>query len=184
MNLENIIEEINKDADDTLDNAEIIGWVNRCLDDLSPYSNYQKSTVISVVSGQKEYELPSDVISIFQLVDRNRVLPQLPVSNYQREGYKVWGDKIILQPTPEEDKELELFYYATLPRLQNMEDVPAFHSQFHELLIYYTLAKFNFQDEEEDKQMNAWSDYAARKDDFIRYYRRKEIIPIQDVYGL
>jgi hypothetical protein len=42
MNLEQIIEEINKDLDDTFDNGELIGWINRCIDDLTPFAKIKK----------------------------------------------------------------------------------------------------------------------------------------------
>ncbi|MED4225628.1 hypothetical protein [Neobacillus cucumis] len=60
MNLEQIINEINKDLDDSIDNEELIGWINRCRYDLLPYAQFQKSSVISTVVDQKEYDLPAD----------------------------------------------------------------------------------------------------------------------------
>lgn len=182
MNLEQIINEVNKDLDDTLDNADIIGWVNRSIDDLTTHANYQKSAVISVIVGQKEYELPDDLVSIYQVFDTDKALER--VYDTQSKGYRIWGNKLILQPAPDQNKEIDLYYFANLPHLKDPEDVPAFSSQFHDLLVLYAVGRAKYQDEEEGMQMNAISDYQERKRAFVNHYRLKEITAIQDVYGI
>lgn len=182
VNLEEIIEEINKDADDTLDNSEVIGWINRGLDDLTILAKYQRVATVMVISGQKEYELPSDLVSLKHVVMNGKLLKEIPIGE-SKEGYKLW-EQLILQPTPTEDAQIELYYYATLPRVIEMTDVPKIPSLFHDLLVYYTLAKYNFREEEETIQLNAWNDYLNRKTEFARYMNRTTITPIRDVYGV
>jgi len=182
MDLGQIIDEINKDLDDEIDNAELIGWINRCMDDLSPIVKYQKSAIISKVIGQKEYSLPSDYMRVVQLVDGMNPMNEIPLRDTQSEGYKLWGNQLILQPTPTTTGNLDLYYEGKLPHLVNPDDEPQIPSPFHDLFILYTVAKRQYQDEEENMQMNAWSGFQSRKGELIAFYRKTKIIPIQDVY--
>jgi hypothetical protein len=184
LKLSELIAEVNKDLDDTLSNADIIGWLNRCLDDLSPVANYPKSSTISTVKDQKEYALPSDLINTVLLIDEDKKLeyPQVELRNYAYTGYKRWGANVTLQPTPSEVRTLSLYYHATLPKLVNPDDVPAIRSDFHDLLVLYAVAKAKYQDEEESMQLNAMSEYTARKEAFIAATQTKEAYTIQEVY--
>lgn len=184
MNLEELLNEINKDLDDTLDNSDLTGWVNRGLDDLTPHANYEKVVVIQVEEGTKSYDLPEDFLDMVEVVDGTKLLSPVSIRDFQSEGYKVWGNKLILQPVPAESKEIELYYHAKLPHLVKDEDVPAIPSHFHDLLVLYAVGKAKYQDEEESMQMNAVSDYQQRKSDFITYNRKPEIVAIEDVYGI
>lgn len=184
MNLKELQNEINKDLDDTLDNSDLTGWINRGLDDLTPSANYQKSTSVQVLIGQKEYPLPGDYLEMVQMVDGSTVLSPVSLRDFQSTGYKLWGNKLILQPVPSEDKTIDLYYHARLPHLVNPDDEPEIPSHFHDLLVLYAVAKAKYQDEEESMQMNAISDYQQRKQDFIAYNRKAEIVPIEDVYGI
>jgi hypothetical protein len=67
--------------------------------------------------------------------------------------------------------------------LVELTDEPQIPSQFHDLFILYTVAKRQYQDDEEARQMNAWSDYQSRKSDFISFNRKSQFVPIRDVYG-
>ncbi len=184
MNLNEIYEEINKDVDDTLDNEDLKGWINRCMDELSPYAKYQQSTVISLEKDKKEYDLPSDFLEMGQLVDGTKIMYQLPLKNLHSKGFKLWGNKLIIQPTPTESKNLDLYYRAKLPHLENMDDEPQIPSPFHDLFILYTVAKRQYQDDEQELRMAAWSDYQARKQEFISFCRKTQPETIRDVYGV
>jgi hypothetical protein len=184
MNLEQLIAEINKDLDDELDNAELTGWINRCMDDLSPHANLQKSAVISLFTDQKEYDLPSDYMRLFQLVD-TYPMNQVQMRDFISTGFKLWGNKLIIQPTPLNEGTLDLYYEAKLPYLVNVEDEPAIPSQFHDLFILYTIARRQYQDDEEALQMNVWTDYQRRKSEFIAFMTQQlEPSQVQDVYFL
>lgn len=182
MKLSELQKEVNKDIDDSLPNADINGWLNRCLDDLTPVANYQKSAVINVVPDQKEYALPSDLITIAFLIDKEERLNPVPVNDFSSNGYKYWGNSIILQPTPKEVKTLDLYYHARLPHLVNADDVPAIPQEYHDLLVLYAVAKAKYQDEEESMQNNAMNEYYMRKNDFISSRHSGEINYIQNTY--
>jgi hypothetical protein len=182
MNLQQIINEVNKDVDDTLENGDLIGWINRCMDDLAPYAQYQKSTTVSLVTDQKEYDLPSDIQKLLYLVDEYP-MNQVQMKDFVSTGFKLWGSKLILQPTPSQTGSLDLYYEAKLPYLSNLSDIPVIPSQFHDLFILYTIAKAQYRQDEEARQMNAMSEYNQRKNDFIRFMTQNdEPSTIEDVY--
>jgi hypothetical protein len=184
MNLTELIAEVNKDIDDELSNAEITGWLNRALDDLSPYAKYQKLTTISLVPDQKQYALPNDLIRIIHLLDENKLIEYhlIPVNDLMSYGYKQWGNNIIFQPTPKENKDLTLYYHARLPHLVNASDIPAIPEEYHDLLVLYAVAKAKYQDEEESMQNNAMQEYFTRKDQFIAFMQTGEIYTVNEVY--
>lgn len=184
MNLQQLIEEINKDLDDTLEDEDLIGWINRCMDELSPYATFQKNAVISLAIGQKEYDLPNDYLRLKYLVDEYP-LDQVRMKDFVSVGFKLWGNKLIFQPTPTTEKDLDLYYEGKLPYLSKPEDEPQIPSQFHDLFILYTVAKARYQDEEESLQMNAWNEYKKRKEDFITFmFQSIEPSAVEDVYGI
>lgn len=167
MKLSELIKEVNKDIDDQLPNADITGWLNRALDDLSPVAKYQKSITISLVKDQKDYVLPTDMNEIVHVIG-DVPLHDIPLTDNSSTGYKVWGNSLTIQPTPEESKEITLYYYANLPHLVNPDDVPAIRSDFHDLLVLYTVARAKYMDEEESMQQNAMSEYLNRKLEYVR----------------
>jgi hypothetical protein len=182
MNLKKIIDEINKDIDDDLDNDILTGWINRALDDLTPYARYKKKTTINVLTGVTDYTLPSDLLDV-EIVGEN--IPRLPLNDFNHVGYKVLGNALTLQPEPTDDYTMDVIYNATLPYLVNNEDVPAIPSNFHNLLILYVIAKFKYQDEELGFQSNAMQEYERKKQDFIRYINRQnQPLKIRDVYNM
>jgi hypothetical protein len=184
MNLSELIREVNKDIDDSLANIDVTGWINRALDDLSPYANYQKASTISLVADQKQYALPSDLIRIVHLLDEDKLVEyqQIPVNDLYSTGYKRWGNNIIIQPTPKENRDLTLYYQARLPHLVNADDVPAIPEEYHDLLVLYAVAKAKYQDEEESMQNNAMQEYMMRKDQFIAFMQAGDVYTVNEVY--
>lgn len=179
MNLKDIRAEVNKDIDDQLNNADITGWVNRALDDLSLVARYKKKVDINLVNGVSDYTLPSDVLDIIAVGD----LVGVPFNDFVSRGYKIIGDTLTLQPVPSEDGVITLVYTAPLPHLANDDDVPNIPLNFHHLLVLYAVAKAKYADEEESMQTNMMNEYESRKSDFIRYVNRKEPAPVvKDVF--
>lgn len=184
MQLSDIIYEINKDIDEELDFDELIGWINRCIDDLSPIANYQKMIPLTVTPGVDTYDMPTDLTKRIQIVDGTRVLPHQDLSNFTDEGYKIYANKIIIQPMPTETKTLTLYYDASLPYLKNMTDIPVIHQNFHDLFILYGVARFMYKDDETYRKGDAMSEYNSRKRDFERFMNKADIAPIVDVYNM
>jgi hypothetical protein len=183
MNLQEIIDEINKDVDDELENEDIVGWVNRCLDDLTPVARYQKLMTITTTSGVNTYSLPSDLTKVVQVVDNTTPLNPLNVSDFNKDGYKVFANQLILQPTPEDEREITLYYEGNLPYLTEASDVPVIHSSFHDLFVLYTVARFMYKDDETYRKSDAFAEYVQRKREFVRFMNRPSIESIRNVYG-
>lgn len=181
MNLKDLRNEVMKDNDDSLNNADVTSWINRGLDDLSIVAKYTRTTTYTLVNGQSEYALPSDFLEVAAL---NPDFPRLPLNDFESEGYKVIGNTIKIQPTPKSGS-LEMIYYATLPRLVGDTDIPAIPAPFHDLLVLFTVAKAKFVDEIDDMQAIALNEYYSRKEDFARYVNRSRSVqvPIKNVYS-
>ncbi|RUS42272.1 hypothetical protein [Cohnella sp. AR92] len=188
MKLSEIINEVNKDIDDDLDTADITSWVNRCLDDLTPFANYLKQATVSLVAGQSNYPKPADLIKIDQLVDTSQAVPyklrELPLGDFISTGYKVIGSEIVIQPMPKQAKVLTLFYEGALPHLSTADDVPVIRADFHDLLVLYGVARARYQDEEESLQAGAMTEYMRRRQQFIYEMRKSPLIVIQDFMGI
>ncbi|WP_394137430.1 phage adaptor protein [Cytobacillus oceanisediminis] len=184
MKLSDLIKEVNKDIDDSLSNGEITGWLNRALDDLTPYAKYQAFKTISLISEQKEYSLPADLFEIIHLVDENdgKSFNQIPMQDFSSNGYKRWGGKLIFQPLPKQNKDISLYYHARLPHLVNPDDAPVISEEFHDLLVLFAVAKAKYQDEEESMQNNAMQEYFMRKEQFISFNQSGETYTVQEVY--
>lgn len=186
MNLKEIINEINKDIDDELDNADLIGWINRALDDLSPFANYQAFAEISLVADQKAYPLPADLVKLVQVTDESGTLPvqllEQPLNDFISCGYKVIGRDLVIQPKPTQAKPLTLYYESRLPHLKDPEDVPVIRPDFHDLLVLYAVARARYQDEEESLQVNAKSEYLSRRSQFVYEMHRAPMYSIQAIY--
>jgi hypothetical protein len=42
---------------------------------------------------------------------------EVPLRDFNSPGYKLFGNQLMIQPTPTENKELDLYYEGTLPHL-------------------------------------------------------------------
>lgn len=182
MNLQEIISEINKNVDDELDNSESIGWINRCMEELTPIANNQSITTLDTFADQSQYDLPTDFINVEQVIYGGTALRQVALSDTRTCGYKIYANKIILQPAPTEDGSLDLYYESNLPYLSDLEDIPQIPVFFHDLFVLYAMTKFMYKDDELTRKADAQSDYNIRKREFIRYMNRSAIEPIKDVY--
>lgn len=162
MNLEQLIEEVNKDIDDSLDSGDITEWINRALDDLTPITNCETKYSVTLPSS---ISLPSDVFKIaFVLVDGTEV-HNVPIRDNRSKGYKVWGNELTLQGGLESGV-LEVFYYKRLSHLEANEDIPEIDPAFHDLLVLYATAHSQYADEEPERQIDAFQRYQQRKREF------------------
>ncbi|MEK3819686.1 hypothetical protein MKY20_11525 [Cytobacillus sp. FSL W8-0315] len=161
MNLTEIIEEVNKDIDDSLDNGEISGWVNRALDDLTPIAKAEAK----YNSDSAPFQLPNDFFDIAHLFVGDEEYFPVELNDRVSRGYRLWGKEVTLQKNTGSG-EIELYYYKRLTHLENGDDVPEIDPAFHDLLILYTIAYSQFADEEPERQMDAMNRYFQRKREF------------------
>lgn len=170
MNVKQLIEEVNKDIDDSLDNADIIGWFNRCLDDLTPIVR-KEALKITDADTSNTYELPEDLHEIAFIRSAETEYRLIPLNDKTSRGYKVWGEILYMQP-PVESGELELFYYKRLDHVEDGEDVPEIDPAYHDLLALYAIAHYQYADEEPQRQQDAMNRYFQRKNDYQTYIMR------------
>lgn len=183
MNLEQIIEEINRDIDDSLEVDELLGWVNRCMDDLSPVAK-KESKIVYDISETNAYELPSDWMGTVLVMVNGKQYEAVPLNDTSA-GYKVWGNVLSLQNGPS-DGQIELYYYRRLAHLEKMEDVPEIEPSYHDLFVLYTVAHHQFMDDELEREGDAITRYNARRQEFQVFMQRKAPViqtKIKDVYG-
>jgi hypothetical protein len=167
MNLGQIINEINKDLDNTQNNGDLIGWINRCMDNLSPIAKQEAKTVYEITS-LNGYELPGDLLEMTLVLVNGIQFDAVPLNDSWSTGYKKWGNVLSLQNAPS-DGQVEVYYFKRLAHLVNSEDVPEIEPVFHDLFILYTIAQQQFMEDEPERQMDALTRYNNRNGEFNRY---------------
>jgi hypothetical protein len=185
MNLEQIINEINKDLDDTQDNGDLIGWINRCVDDLSPIAKKETKNVYDITS-ENTYELPEDMLELVLILVNGIEYQSVPLNNSYTTGYKIW-EKLSLQNSPESGT-IEVYYYKRLNHLENLADVPEIEQSFHDLFVLYTIAHNQFMEDEPERQMDAISRYNNRRQEYQAFVMKNSFTlnvqqQIKDVWG-
>jgi hypothetical protein len=169
MNLEQIINEINKDLDDTQNNGDLIGWINRCMDDLSPIAK-KEGKKTAEVSPLNAYELPKDVMEVVSVIVNKE--------EYDRTQYIVWGN--VLSLTTELDSgTIDLYYYRRLVNLTGATDeIPEIEPSFHDLFVLYTIAHQQFMEDEPERELDAMERYRKRKSEYEAFMQRNSTRPM------
>lgn len=165
MNLQQIVNAVNKDIDDQLSFGDIQGWVNQCLNDLSSIAKYEKKATFT----GKAFTLPSDCVEINSIKENGYIVP-----------YERWGNEITLSET----KTVDLYYYGELPELNNVNDIPQIPKAYHSLLVLYGVAKAKYQDDETEAQKIAWSEYLNKLEEFKSYINKQQNVSFYAVYTL
>lgn len=170
MNVQEIIDEINKDVDDTLDDDAVIGWINRCLDDLTPFAR-QEAMKTADITAENSYSMPDDILEVYMLLVNGEKYSPVRINETWKKGYKVWGNVLSLQNGPDTG-EIELYYYKRLSRVAETTDIPEIDPSFHDLFILYTTAYNSFSEHNDDwqaRQGDALNRYNQRKAEFNSY---------------
>jgi hypothetical protein len=171
MNVQEIINEITKDIDDTtVDNSLLIGWINRCIDEVSPIAKKEAKKTADIAI-ENAYELPDDLLEVFMvLVNGNRYYP-MRIDESTQQGYKIWGNVLSLQSMPDSGA-IDLYYYKRLSHVSELTDIPDIDPAFHDLFILYTIGHNQFAEHMDDwqpRQMDALNRYNIRKQAFTEY---------------
>jgi hypothetical protein len=157
MKLNDIVRQVNRDIDDQYDLIDVMDWVNRALDDLTPAAKRQATAVLD-----DSLILPDDLQELLFVSSNYQFLKKLSIEDEYGEGYKVWGNSLILQNV--DTGPVTIYYYRKLNHVANGDDIPELEEQFHDLLVYFCLGSVQFFDE----------DYEERPDSFLRYENRKK----------
>lgn len=168
MNLSQMVDEVNKDLDDSLDSGDITGWINRALDDLTPIAKAEAKHT----SPSHTFPLPEDYFEAVHLFVGDEEFFPIEIRDRINKGYCIWGNELSVKKG-EESEEVELYYYKRLTHLEDSEDVPEIDPAFHDLLILYAIAYSQFADEEPERQMDAMNRYMVRKREFESFVARQ-----------
>lgn len=164
MNLKQLIEEVNKDIDDSLSSGDVLGWINRGLDDLTPVTRKESMKITEVVP-ENIYTLPEDLFEIAFIRANGVEYSHIPFNDTANQGYKLWGNTMYFQPGLK-DGSIEMFYFKRLTHLQNEDDVPEIDPSYHDLIVLYAIAHSQYADEEPERQIDALNRYLARKREY------------------
>jgi hypothetical protein len=170
LKLNEILDEVNRDLDESLELGEVIGWVNRCLDDLTPIAK-KESLLVTDTNTLNSYDLPDDLHEIGFVVANDTEYERIAFNDNENKGFKTWANTLFLQPAAT-DGSLQLYYYKKLAHVSGSVDIPEIEEQFHDLFVLYTVAYNQFMEEEPQKQADALNRYAIRKREFADYVRK------------
>lgn len=167
----------------TWDNSQIISYINEAIGLLSHMVRLEGSSAIQLNTTTNNYALPSDCLEdgvrkvLYNTQNTTGPIPVKPldldqfekmlvIPPYTSSGmlfhyfYTVWGGNILFTPYPQLATDtVTLYYYKTLPTLENATDVPALPARFHLALVYFALARCQEAVEEENLKQAAMQQY-------------------------
>lgn len=175
-------------ADDQVKNETALMLFNQCNEDISSDAGYAKTATNDFHKEVPVVSLPLDFLEMIELKikrlsdnDYYRVKPMglvqpedfLEVKSPLAEGivgYEVFGDSIEIRPAQEHDGTLLLRYYATLPTIKALTEIPIIKPAFHDIYALYAAAKYyqNYQDELPAKS-DYYNEYMAKKMELKEY---------------
>jgi hypothetical protein len=166
MKVNDILRQVNRDIDDQYNLLDVVDWINRCLNDLTPIAKRQAS-----MSLNSPFTLPTNLHELLFVSQNNQFLKKLSMEEYSNEGYKQWGDVLTTQNTG--ISHLTIYYHRKLDKVANGEDVPDLEEEFHDLLIYFCLGSMQFYDEDYERP-DSFGRYQARKQEYIQYIEKRD----------
>jgi hypothetical protein len=120
----------------------LLSWLNQGLADLTPVLRIRERATADVIAEKAEYALPPDFYQMRQIRYltghyTKAPLPSLLAEDFRSRGYKIWGNTLILQPAPNQDGTVELWYYRLPAVMAEDGDVPEVPDPFQHLLVWY-----------------------------------------------
>jgi len=166
-----IIEEAEKLSRERYDPDEWIGWINACLDDLTPVARVLASTEVALYAGQVECALPQDlheIVSVeFRSASGSRFLRQRSWDDSVLVGYKRKNGVIRLQGvSPVAGDVLAVAYYKKLAHVDDLEDIPEIPEEWHHLIVLYCVARALQREEWQAERAAVQQEYAAKRQEF------------------
>lgn len=168
-------------TDDAMAEDTAMMLFNECSEDLSAVSGYTQIFETPLDKDVPTFQIPADFIEAIELrvkkdVDYLRILPigvlqpqDTLVSNYvpvdSGVGYELFGDTIEVRFSNNPyNGTLQLRYFANLPSVESLSQVPAVKTRFHDAYALFAAAKYyqNYQDELQAKN-DYWGEYQAKR---------------------
>jgi hypothetical protein len=183
VKLINVINQINRDIDEEYDNGDIIDWINRCSDDLTPIARIQASqsyAITAVTDSFTFHETRHRDYSMKVTDSHNESTFYYPVSvtDPQPKGYVAWGNSFTLQNGPTSGT-ITYYYYQKIAQmtLEQLNVEMQIDSEFHDLYILYGRGQIQFTEEDQkgnSDREDSMNMYLARKREFERHIRIKQ----------
>lgn len=143
------------EANIQVEKADIIRWVNDAQREFALHNNLlQARAVASVVSGQTEYTLPLDTLTVRSI--RHNGLKLKPITAQEAEEYIEdttatgtpdrfwsWAQRITLFPMPDTSitDGLQIFYSRQPKVVAVATDIPELPAMYHNRIVEYCLQK-------------------------------------------
>ena len=135
--------------------ADIIRWVNDAQREIASNNDLlQTVATTAVVSGQREYTLPPDILLLRSVHHKGRKLRPLSsreaeeylstgIANGEPTHFWSWATKISLypQPTEADADDLQIFYTRQPAVVAAVGDTPEVPMEYHSRIVEYCLAQ-------------------------------------------
>jgi hypothetical protein len=167
MNVDEIYRQVNRDISDAYNLQDIIDWVNRALDDLTPIAKKQAKVTLN-----SPYILDDTFHQVHMIQQGSNILNPLTLQDLDHPGFKIWDNTITLQLT-DDTGPIDVYYYRKFKRIVAGPDVPELETEFHDLLILYCLGKAQFFDEDYEFRPDQLGTYGARKLEYEKYIEKR-----------
>lgn len=167
MTVAELIAWCNLQVDNTVDDADWIGYFNEARIDLLDILRLEETSTTDLVADQNEYALPSDYYSMGRVrvkVDGEyETYERLRIDDSNLDGYKIWADEIILSPdiTSAVVAGLKLYYYKKPIELTATTDTIDIADPY--LYGLYACAKVELGDKALSVSNRYYSEYLERR---------------------
>ena len=183
MILSVVFNQINRDIDEEYDPGDLIQWVNRCSDDLTPVAQIQASQSYAITATTDVFTFPTTrhrdfVMKVTDSNGCNSFYSPVKLTDTQSKGYVAWGNTFTLQNGPTGGT-ITYYYYQKIAQMASTDISVEMQidSEFHDLYILYGRAQIQFTEEDQkgnSDREDSMSMYLARKKEFERHILIKQ----------
>ena len=173
MKLSEVFAQIVRDMNESYDNGDLLQWVNRCSDDLTPVANVEASTTFTITSTNQTFTFPTDrhrdwVMKVTDSESEIEFYRPISMRDSQSKGYLAWGSTFTLQHGPETGS-ITFYYYKKITQMTSaqLDTEMEIDSEFHDLYILYGRGQIQFTEEDMGRGES------ERVDSMQLYYKRK-----------
>lgn len=179
-------------VDDTLTEDTAILLFNACSEDISFLTAYSRTSEAEFDKEAPIISLPPDFLEPLEIKIKKEGYPDflriLPIGLVQPQdvstsqylsstdastGYEIFGNAIEIRSSDMQNGTLLLRYYASLPEVTSLTDVPYLKPRFHDMYALYAAAKYyqNYQDELQAKN-DYWGEYQMKRQELEKEFSR------------
>lgn len=179
-------------ADDILTPDTAMELFDQCSEDISAISSYSRTVEAEFDKDVPIVSLPLDFLEPLELKIKKegeteylRILgiglvqpsdvstSQFNSSTDATTGYEIFGNAIEIRSETPKSGTLLLRYYANLPNVAALTDVPKLPARFHDMYALFAAAKYfqNYQDELKAKN-DYWGEYQSKRLELDREFQK------------